>query len=143
MCFLIAKTMELSPLPESYHTRNRASLKESISQLNLNESSFLKLQTSTSKPITISIQKGSPKGRAAKSSHLPSPSLTCDTCSKSYKHAPCLQKHQWTHSEGWIHTSKLRLSKHEQVKMLETATILLAISNEHDDVDIFGNSWVL
>ncbi|KAI8887250.1 hypothetical protein K501DRAFT_283384 [Backusella circina FSU 941] len=67
----------------------------------------------------------------------------CHDCGKSYKHPNCLQKHKWEHSEEWELTSKLPLTKHQQVQMLEAAAILISmdckpspsIEEEEDDDD--------
>jgi hypothetical protein len=63
-------------------------------------------------------------------------SMTCETCGKGYKHASCLSKHKypsslygvngrWEHSPHWSQTSKLLISKHQQVQLLEAAQILV------------------
>jgi len=52
-------------------------------------------------------------------------SMICDTCGKGYKHASCLSKHKWEHSPHWTQTSKLLISKHQQVQLLEAAQILV------------------
>ncbi|KAL1935572.1 hypothetical protein VTP01DRAFT_4712 [Rhizomucor pusillus] len=51
----------------------------------------------------------------------------CEECGKVYKHPNCLSKHRWEHSEQWELTSKLLLTKHQQVQMLEAAAILLSM----------------
>ncbi|KZW00849.1 hypothetical protein EXIGLDRAFT_720460 [Exidia glandulosa HHB12029] len=48
----------------------------------------------------------------------------CETCSKIYRHPSCLIKHRWEHSPHWAESSKLLLSKHQQVQLLEGAAIL-------------------
>jgi len=45
-----------------------------------------------------------------------------------YRHPQCLVKHRWEHTEYWADASKLMLSKHQQVQMLEAAAILAAPS---------------
>jgi len=52
-------------------------------------------------------------------------SMTCEVCGKGYKHASCLSKHRWEHSPHWSQTSKLLISKHQQVQLLEAAQILV------------------
>ncbi|SGY38033.1 BQ5605_C003g01945 [Microbotryum silenes-dioicae] len=52
----------------------------------------------------------------------------CEICSKMYKHAACLQKHRWEHTEQWQEASKLLLSKHQQVQLFEAAAILQVAS---------------
>lgn len=49
----------------------------------------------------------------------------CPECGKVYKHLNCLTKHKWEHSEYWAETSKLSLSKHQQVQVMEAAQILM------------------
>ncbi|KAF7727886.1 hypothetical protein EC973_006885 [Apophysomyces ossiformis] len=51
----------------------------------------------------------------------------CEECGKVYKHPNCLAKHRWEHSEEWELTSKLLLTKHQQVQMLEAAAILVSM----------------
>ncbi|KAI9255810.1 hypothetical protein BDA99DRAFT_562311 [Phascolomyces articulosus] len=53
----------------------------------------------------------------------------CDDCGKVYKHPNCLSKHRWEHSEQWELTSKLLLTKHQQVQMLEAAAILVSLDS--------------
>ena len=36
-----------------------------------------------------------------------------------YRHPSCLIKHRWEHSPHWREASKLMLSKHQQVQLLE------------------------
>ncbi|KKA28185.1 hypothetical protein TD95_003722 [Thielaviopsis punctulata] len=57
--------------------------------------------------------------------------LRCDTCGKSYKHSSCLTKHMWEHTPEWSYTSKLLISKHQQVQLLEAASVLLTMN--HND----------
>lgn len=54
---------------------------------------------------------------------------TCQECGKKYKHVNCLQKHLWIHSEYWQETSKLGCSKHQQVLLLEAASVLVAFGS--------------
>ena len=66
--------------------------------------------------------------------------MICEICGKGYKHASCLSKHRyvsgrlwliliemirWEHSPHWSQTSKLLISKHQQVQLLEAAQILV------------------
>ncbi|SAM03084.1 hypothetical protein [Absidia glauca] len=90
------------------------------------------------------------------STSLPSSSTgyhRCDDCGKVYKHPSCLMKHRWEHSEEWELTSKLLLTKHQQVQMLEAAAILVSMDkhppsslrrlveeeDDDDDVDILND----
>ncbi|KAI8827204.1 uncharacterized protein EV422DRAFT_563290 [Fimicolochytrium jonesii] len=51
----------------------------------------------------------------------------CPTCHKTYKHANCLHKHKWEHTEYWAFASQFSMSKHQQVQLLEAASILVAL----------------
>ncbi|CAG8983819.1 hypothetical protein HYALB_00006785 [Hymenoscyphus albidus] len=54
--------------------------------------------------------------------------LKCDKCGKGYKHSSCLTKHLWEHTPEWSFTSKLLISKHQQVQLLEAASVLLTMN---------------
>ncbi|KAI1742212.1 hypothetical protein F4680DRAFT_43584 [Xylaria scruposa] len=58
--------------------------------------------------------------------------LRCDKCGKGYKHSSCLTKHLWEHTPEWSYTSKLLISKHQQVQLLEAASVLLTMNNDKD-----------
>jgi len=58
------------------------------------------------------------------------PELRCEQCGKGYKHSSCLTKHLWEHTPEWSYTSKLLISKHQQVQLLEAASVLMAINND-------------
>ncbi|SAM04367.1 hypothetical protein [Absidia glauca] len=68
----------------------------------------------------------------------------CSQCGKTYKLASCLTKHLWEHSEGWALTQTLPLSKHQQVQMLEAASILMGMSTRaiYDDNDDDSNEVI-
>ncbi|KAK2773446.1 hypothetical protein FQN52_006512 [Onygenales sp. PD_12] len=59
--------------------------------------------------------------------------LRCDRCGKGYKHSSCLTKHMWEHDPAWAYTSKLLISKHQQVQLLEAATVLVGMNPETTD----------
>ncbi|KAH7170299.1 hypothetical protein EDB81DRAFT_876336 [Dactylonectria macrodidyma] len=54
--------------------------------------------------------------------------VRCDKCGKGYKHSSCLTKHLWEHTPEWSFTSKLLISKHQQVQLLEAASVLVAMN---------------
>ncbi|DAA78380.1 TPA_exp: putative C2H2 finger domain protein [Trichophyton benhamiae CBS 112371] len=54
--------------------------------------------------------------------------LKCDRCGKGYKHSSCLTKHMWEHDPAWAVTSKLLISKHQQVQLLEAASVLVTLN---------------
>ncbi|KAF2183211.1 hypothetical protein K469DRAFT_728245 [Zopfia rhizophila CBS 207.26] len=56
--------------------------------------------------------------------------LRCEKCGKGYKHSSCLTKHLWEHTPEWQYTSKLLISKHQQVQLLEAASVLVAMNQE-------------
>ncbi|GAA5866884.1 hypothetical protein JCM3774_004591 [Rhodotorula dairenensis] len=55
-------------------------------------------------------------------------SFECEICAKKYRHSTCLIKHRWEHTSHWKEASKLLMSKHQQVQLLEGAAILVAAS---------------
>lgn len=59
--------------------------------------------------------------------------LKCEKCGKGYKHSSCLTKHLWEHTPEWQYTSKLLISKHQQVQLLEAASVLVAMNKESED----------
>ncbi|KAI9205667.1 uncharacterized protein BJ171DRAFT_615125 [Polychytrium aggregatum] len=70
------------------------------------------------------------------SSSLPNSSSThtskvyqCHVCGKIYKHPNCLTKHRWEHTEQWKEASKFSYTKHQQVQLLEAATILVGLGD--------------
>ncbi|KAM7223776.1 hypothetical protein V8F06_000792 [Rhypophila decipiens] len=62
------------------------------------------------------------------------PELRCEKCGKGYKHSSCLTKHLWEHTPEWSYTSKLLISKHQQVQLLEAASVLVAMNDRLDSV---------
>ncbi|KAL1893812.1 hypothetical protein Cpir12675_003968 [Ceratocystis pirilliformis] len=66
--------------------------------------------------------------------------LRCETCGKSYKHSSCLTKHLWEHTPEWSYTSKLLISKHQQVQLLEAASVLVAMNHNDPKSDSTSES---
>ncbi|KAI7858942.1 hypothetical protein BDC45DRAFT_497938 [Circinella umbellata] len=92
---------------------------------------FFETTVSTSLPINyysncgpIRKSPASMMGNAHRALHR------CDDCGKVYKHPSCLAKHRWEHSDEWELTSKLLLTKHQQVQMLEAAAILVSLDTK-------------
>ncbi|GME69915.1 unnamed protein product [Ambrosiozyma monospora] len=56
--------------------------------------------------------------------------LKCEACGKGYKHISSLAKHLWEHTPEWQMTKKLLISKHQQVQLLEAASILCGMSDQ-------------
>ncbi|ETI21859.1 hypothetical protein G647_05928 [Cladophialophora carrionii CBS 160.54] len=82
--------------------------------------------------------------RASEGSHLikgegkkSAAELRCDTCGKGYKHSSCLTKHLWEHDPAWAITSKLLISKHQQVQLLEAASVLCNMTVENPTASQF------
>ncbi|CAI6092062.1 unnamed protein product [Clonostachys chloroleuca] len=59
--------------------------------------------------------------------------LRCEKCGKGYKHSSCLTKHLWEHTPEWSYTSKLLISKHQQVQLLEAASVLVAMNDTEQE----------
>ncbi|KAF2149954.1 hypothetical protein K461DRAFT_37124 [Myriangium duriaei CBS 260.36] len=66
--------------------------------------------------------------------------LKCETCGKGYKHSSCLTKHLWEHTPEWSITSKLLISKHQQVQLLEAASVLVAMNQEGPEANRSSDS---
>ncbi|OJD23845.1 hypothetical protein ACJ73_04804 [Blastomyces percursus] len=91
------------------------------------------LNSSTAKPIGTKQRSR----RASEGAHLVRGEgkrvmneLRCDRCGKGYKHSSCLTKHMWEHDPAWAYTSKLLISKHQQVQLLEAAAVLVNMNPE-------------
>ncbi|KAF7551505.1 hypothetical protein G7046_g7709 [Stylonectria norvegica] len=86
--------------------------------------------------------------------------VRCEKCGKGYKHSSCLTKHllvplpalypespssldrpmsrcpwrvTWEHTPEWSYTSKLLISKHQQVQLLEAASVLVTMNGTAND----------
>jgi hypothetical protein len=59
--------------------------------------------------------------------------LKCEACGKGYKHISSLAKHLWEHTPEWNVTKKLLISKHQQVQLLEAASILVSMNEGAED----------
>lgn len=59
--------------------------------------------------------------------------LKCQACGKGYKHVSSLAKHLWEHTPEWNVTNKLLISKHQQVQLLEAASILVSMNEEDSE----------
>lgn len=55
--------------------------------------------------------------------------LNCEECGKGYKHVSSLAKHLWEHTPEWKMTKKFVMSKHQQVQLLEAASILVGMND--------------
>ncbi|KAF2757819.1 hypothetical protein EJ05DRAFT_500349 [Pseudovirgaria hyperparasitica] len=83
-------------------------------------------------------EKGTSKARIRRASEgsrkrVTHGELRCENCGKGYKHSSCLTKHLWEHTPQWGVTSKLLISKHQQVQMLEAASVLVAMNQEPEE----------
>ncbi|ANB11754.1 putative zinc finger protein [Sugiyamaella lignohabitans] len=65
--------------------------------------------------------------------------LKCQACGKGYKHVSSLAKHLWEHTPEWNVTSKLLISKHQQVQLLEAASILVSMNEEDEEEEDQGH----
>ncbi|KAJ5289961.1 DNA excision repair protein ERCC-6-like 2, partial [Penicillium atrosanguineum] len=96
-----------------------------------------KSSPSNSEADSKSISKGrnrrASEGGQMKSDGKRNPAdLRCDRCGKGYKHGSCLSKHMWEHDPAWNITSKLLISKHQQVQLLEAASVLVNMNIDEE-----------
>lgn len=108
-----------SALPFPAHTRN------ALAHGSLNGKLVDPTQMSRSLASRRFSDEGSDKLRDA---------LKCQYCGKSYKHVSSLAKHLWEHTPEWTMTKKLLISKHQQVQLLQAASILVGM-NEPGSVE--------
>lgn len=69
--------------------------------------------------------------------------LRCEACGKGYKHISSLAKHLWEHTPEWNVTKKLLISKHQQVQLLEAASILVGMNENNTNgaaIGVNGNA---
>ncbi|KAF2092160.1 hypothetical protein K490DRAFT_61605 [Saccharata proteae CBS 121410] len=78
--------------------------------------------------------------REAKAKRASGSELKCEKCGKGYKHSSCLTKHLWEHTPEWSITSKLLISKHQQVQLLEAASVLVNMNQEAAEAAKGGES---
>ncbi|KAF2206643.1 hypothetical protein CERZMDRAFT_89137 [Cercospora zeae-maydis SCOH1-5] len=79
------------------------------------------------------MRRASDGTRLSKKEKAATGELKCEHCGKAYKHGSCLTKHLWEHTPQWQYTSKLLISKHQQVQLLEAASVLVAMNQEGKD----------
>ncbi|KAI8902312.1 hypothetical protein BC833DRAFT_573808 [Globomyces pollinis-pini] len=90
----------------------------------------------SSSPSSLPLAHSLTKSTTRLSQSAPLGKCVCEICGKTYKSTNCLLKHRWEHTQGWKHTSKLSLSKHQQVAILEAASVLVGFSKDEEDIDI-------
>lgn len=101
------------------------------------------MRRSAAEPSSSSVPLSTSHGRGSKGQRHMSESLNnngkpyhrCEQCGKVYKHPNCLAKHRWEHSDQWELTSKLLLTKHQQVQMLEAAAILVSMDTKRFELE--------
>ncbi|EME50393.1 hypothetical protein DOTSEDRAFT_69048 [Dothistroma septosporum NZE10] len=76
----------------------------------------------------MKMRRASDGTRLTKKEKAATGELKCEHCGKAYKHGSCLNKHLWEHTPQWQYTSKLLISKHQQVQLLEAASVLVAMN---------------
>ncbi|KAI5371186.1 putative Zinc finger C2H2-type [Septoria linicola] len=79
------------------------------------------------------MRRASDGTRLSKKEKAATGELKCEHCGKAYKHGSCLTKHLWEHTPQWQVTSKLLISKHQQVQLLEAASVLVAMNQDSKD----------
>jgi hypothetical protein len=53
----------------------------------------------------------------------------CDICGKIYKYSTHWKKHRWVHEPGWELTKHMKLSKRQQIEVLQAASALTELMN--------------
>ncbi|KAF2773959.1 hypothetical protein EJ03DRAFT_340780 [Teratosphaeria nubilosa] len=88
----------------------------------------------------LKMRRASDGTRLTKKEKAATGDLKCETCGKAYKHGSCLTKHLWEHTPQWQVTSKLLISKHQQVQLLEAASVLVAMNQDANGTNDSDNS---
>ncbi|PWY91062.1 hypothetical protein BO70DRAFT_83991 [Aspergillus heteromorphus CBS 117.55] len=103
-------------------------------------SSTVPINADSNNPASKQVSTKNRNRRASEGSHLVKgegkrtmADLRCDRCGKGYKHGSCLSKHMWEHNPAWAITSKLLISKHQQVQLLEAASVLVTMTEDPSD----------
>ncbi|KAI8344344.1 hypothetical protein BC941DRAFT_408387 [Chlamydoabsidia padenii] len=119
-------------LPENY-TIDHSTIKSALQKAE-DKPSYRRTSVTTLSPPVIAAATGGLTIRhhrrhsKQQATSLPSTDYhRCQDCGKVYKHPSYLTKHRWEHSEEWELTSKLLLTKHQQVQLLEAAAILVGM----------------
>ncbi|KXT02535.1 hypothetical protein AC578_4154 [Pseudocercospora eumusae] len=114
-----------SSLPQQASVPENVALSSSALVDGPSLSSFHGIDKSRSK-----MRRASDGTRLTKKEKAAAGELKCEHCGKAYKHGSCLNKHLWEHTPQWQYTSKLLISKHQQVQLLEAASVLVAMNQD-------------
>ncbi|KAF7197122.1 hypothetical protein HII31_01547 [Pseudocercospora fuligena] len=123
-----------SSLPQQASVPENVALSSSAVVDGPSLSSFHGIEKSKSK-----MRRASDGTRLTKKEKAAAGELKCEHCGKAYKHGSCLNKHlgvanivpaSWEHTPQWQYTSKLLISKHQQVQLLEAASVLVAMNQD-------------
>ncbi|KAK4548607.1 hypothetical protein LTR36_009517 [Oleoguttula mirabilis] len=96
--------------------------------------------SSYSDKAKLKLRRASDGTRLTKKEKAATGELKCEHCGKGYKHGSCLTKHLWEHTPQWQYTSKLLISKHQQVQLLEAASVLVAMNQDAAPINDSDNS---
>ncbi|KAI9591489.1 hypothetical protein BDF19DRAFT_426244 [Syncephalis fuscata] len=109
-------------LPLSASTRAHASFSRPSHRPHLFQMTVLHVHSSSTATTTTNTL-------STMTAHSMMGRFACPDCGKLYKHPGCLGKHRWEHHEHWSSVSRLLLTKHQQVQLMEAAQILITIAN--------------
>ncbi|KFH49081.1 hypothetical protein ACRE_001270 [Hapsidospora chrysogenum ATCC 11550] len=120
--------------PSSLPNKGMADMKREMSGSAIDDANDMSADDVTAKSQKARVRRasdGQPLTKEGKKSNRVE--LKCEKCGKGYKHSSCLTKHLWEHTPEWSLTSKLLISKHQQVQLLEAASVLVAMNDKPKD----------
>ncbi|KAJ2906850.1 hypothetical protein MKZ38_010348 [Zalerion maritima] len=123
----------LDSLPAAQASKSSPEIKADLSVTSAIDDEQLSADEASNAIRTARIRRASDGQPLTKEGRKTRPELRCQQCGKGYKHSSCLTKHLWEHTPQWSYTSKLLISKHQQVQLLEAASVLVAMNNRPDD----------
>jgi hypothetical protein len=100
---------------------------------NLSPNDFSYGSTSSGSNFPISMEGKRKQSICSSIPKSPVP-IQCHRCQKEYKSLNCLQKHLWEHTEYW--NTNLNISKHQQVQLLEAASVLYKFQGKDTSDDL-------
>ena len=126
------------PIPSSLH--QHASVPEAVSSGSAVDDGPSLSSFQADEKSKLKARRASEGTRLTKKEKAATGDLKCEHCGKGYKHGSCLTKHLWEHTPQWQYTSKLLISKHQQVQLLEAASVLVGMNTDGSAIVDSDNS---